>query len=409
MAESSKLPGFAELAAQTGWSTLEKPLQTTQKANNLYIGVPLERAFQENRVALDPDSVKTLVNNDHIVVIESGAGAKAHFSDREYANAGARVVYDTEQVFQANVILKVAPLSLEEAELLHDRQTLISPIHLPTVKLELIQALMRKRVTAFAFEYIKDESGTFPFVRSMSEIAGSSAILIASELLSDSTHGKGMLMGGISGIPPTKVLVLGAGVVGEFATRAALGLGALVKVFDNNIYKLLRLQNNIGTRLPTSTLNPEILAQELTTADVVIGAIHSELGRTPVVVNEEMVANMKAGSVIVDVSIDQGGCFETSELTNHKQPTFKKYDIIHYGVPNIASRVSKTASQAVSNIVTTTLIKASDYGGFENLIRYSPGARHGAYLYNGFLTNAHLSQSLGLKYTELDLLMTSNM
>ena len=268
---------------------------------------------------------------------------------------------------------------------------------------------MRQRVTAFAFEYIKDESGTFPFVRSMSEIAGSSAILIASELLSDSTHGKGMLMGGISGIPPTKVLVLGAGVVGEFATRAALGLGALVKVFDNNIYKLLRLHNNIGTRLPTSTLNPEILAQELTTADVVIGAIHSELGRTPVVVNEEMVANMKAGSVIVDVSIDQGGCFETSELTNHKQPTFKKYDIIHYGVPNIASRVSKTASQAVSNIVTTTLIKASDYGGFENLIRYSPGARHGAYLYNGFLTNAHLSQSLGLKYTELDLLMTSNM
>jgi alanine dehydrogenase len=409
MAEPTKPTGFASLAAKSGWATLEKPLELGQKTQGLYIGVPLERAFQENRVALDPNSVRTLVNNDHIVVIESGAGARAHFSDREYAHAGARVVYDSEQVFQANVILKVAPLSLAEAEMLHDRQVLISPIHLPTLKTELLQALMRKRVTAFAFEYIKDESGTFPFVRSMSEIAGSSAILIASELLSDSTHGKGMLMGGVSGIPPTKVIVLGAGVVGEFATRAALGLGALVKVFDNNIYKLLRLQNNIGTRLPTSTLNAEVLAQELTTADVVIGAIHSELGRTPIVVNEEMVANMKPGSVIVDVSIDQGGCFETSELTNHKQPTFRKYDVIHYGVPNIASRVSRTASQAVSNILSTTLLKASEFGGFENLIRYSAGARHGAYLYNGYLTNVHLAQSFGLKYTELDLLMTSQM
>jgi alanine dehydrogenase len=303
----------------------------------------------------------------------------------------------------------VAPMSLEEAGWLHDRQTLITPIHLPTLQPELLQALMRKRCTALAFEYIKDESGTFPFVRSMSEIAGSSAILIASELLSDDTHGKGMLLGGVSGIPPTKVLVLGAGVVGEFAARAALGLGALVKVFDNNIYKLLRLQNHIGTRLPTSTLNPEILAQELTTADVVVGAIHSELGRTPVVVTEEMVANMKAGSVIVDVSIDQGGCFETSELTNHKHPTFRKYDVIHYGVPNIASRVSKTASRAVANIVTTSLLKASEVGGFDHLIRHSAGARHGVYLYNGFLTNVHLAQSFGLKYTELDLLMTSSM
>lgn len=409
MGDSSKKPGFAELAAQTGWQTLEQPAKVARSSNHLFIGVPKERAFQENRVALDPDSVRTLVNNDHTVVIETGAGDRAHFPDRDYANAGARIVYEPEQVFEAQIILKVAPMSLEEAGWLHDRQTLITPIHLPTLQPELLQALMRKRCTALAFEYIKDESGTFPFVRSMSEIAGSSAILIASELLSDDTHGKGMLLGGVSGIPPTKVLVLGAGVVGEFAARAALGLGALVKVFDNNIYKLLRLQNHIGTRLPTSTLNPEILAQELTTADVVVGAIHSELGRTPVVVTEEMVANMKAGSVIVDVSIDQGGCFETSELTNHKHPTFRKYDVIHYGVPNIASRVSKTASRAVANIVTTSLLKASEVGGFDHLIRHSPGARHGVYLYNGFLTNVHLAQSFGLKYTELDLLMTSSM
>lgn len=409
MAEEQKKPGFAEVAAQAGWQTLEQAVPVSRSSNHLYIGVPKERAFQENRVALDPDSVRTLVNNNHTVVIESGAGNRAHFSDREYANAGARIAYEPEKVFEAQIILKVAPILLEEAAMLKDRQTLITPIHLPTLKLELVQALMRKRCTALAFEYIKDDSGTFPFVRSLSEMAGSSSVLIASELLSDDTHGKGMLLGSVSGIPPTKVLILGSGVVGEFAARAAIGLGALVKVFDNNLYKLLRLQNHVGMRMPTSTLNPDVLAQELTTADVVIGAIHSELGRTPIVVTEEMVANMKAGSVIVDVSIDQGGCFETSELTSHKEPTFRKYDVIHYCVPNIASRVSKTASQAVANILTTSLLKASEMGGFDHFIRYSSGARHGVYLYNGFLTNVHLAQSFGLKYTELDLLMTSSM
>ncbi|MFT7588554.1 MAG: alanine dehydrogenase [Limisphaerales bacterium] len=407
--EESKKPGFAELATQAGWQTLEKQAAVGYKSSHLYIGVPKEHSFEENRVALTPDSVRTLVNNDHTVVIEAGAGERAHFSDREYADAGARIVYETEKVFEADIIVKVAPLAQDDADLLHDRQTLISPIHLPTLKGDLLQTLMRKRATAIAFEFFKDENGTFPFVRSMSEIAGNSAILIASELLSDDTHGKGMLLGGITGIPPTKVLILGAGVVGEYAARAALGLGATVMVFDNNIYKLLRLQNNIGTRLYTSTINPEVLAAELCTADVAVGAIHSELGRTPVVVNEEMIANMKPGSVIVDISIDQGGCFETSELTTTTKPTFKKYDVIHYCVSNIASRVSNTASTAVSNIVTTSLFKAADSGGFENLIRHSAGARHGVYIYNGFLTNLHLSQSFGMKYTELDLLMASSM
>lgn len=407
--EESKKPGFAELAAQAGLQTLEMKAKVGHKASHLYIGIPKARSFEENRVALTPDSVRTLVNNDHTVVIEAGAGDRAHFTDRAYADAGARIVYDTEKVFEADIIVKVAPLMQEDADLMQDKQTLISPLHLPTLKGELLQTLMRKRVTAIAFEFFKDENGTFPFVRSMSEIAGNSSILIASELLSDDTHGKGMLLGGISGIPPTKVLILGAGVVGEYAARAALGLGATVMVFDNNIYKLLRLQNNIGTRLYTSTINPEILAAELRTADVAVGAIHSELGRAPVVVNEEMVANMKEGSVIIDISIDQGGCFETSELTTSTKPTFKKYDVIHYCVSNIASRVSNTASTAVSNIVTTSLMKAADFGGFGNLIRMSPGARHGVYIYNGFITNMHLSQSFSLKYTELDLLMTSNM
>jgi alanine dehydrogenase len=407
--EGSKKPGFAELAHKPGLETLEKPAKVHSRNRRLYIGIPKTEAFSENRVPLTPNAVRTLVSRDHQIVLESGAGNRSHFSDRDYAEAGARIVQDREKVFEADIILKMAPLNEKEADLLHDKQCLITPIHLPTLTGEFVEKLMKKRVNAIAFEYYKDENGTFPYVRSMSEIAGSSAILIASELLTDDTHGKGMLLGGVSGIPPTEVLILGAGVVGEYACRAALGLGASVKVFDNNMYKLLRLQNNVGRRVYTSTIIPEVLTEALKLADVAVGAIHSEHGRTPVVVNEEMVASMKPGSVIVDVSIDQGGCFETSHMTTHEQPTFKQYEVIHYCIPNITSRVSRTSSTAASNITSNMLIAASECGGLENWIFESPGAQHGVYMFQGYLTNEHVSQVFGLKYTQLDLLMTSRM
>jgi alanine dehydrogenase len=272
------------------------------------------------------------------------------------------------------------------------------------MKTKTIQKMMEKKVTAIAYEYLQDEWGVYPVVRSMSEIAGNSVILIASELLSTISGGAGILLGGVSGIPSTRVVVLGAGVVAETAVRAALGLGANVKVFDNSTYKLHRLQNNIGTRVYTSVLSPTVLSQELENADVVIGAIHSKKGRTPIVISESMVMKMKPNAVIIDVSIDQGGCFETSEMTNHDKPTFVKHDVIHYCVPNIASRVSRTASIAMSNILTNLLLQLIQVGGVKSLVKSSKGVRNGTYLFGGNVTNAHFSNMLGEKHIDLDLL-----
>lgn len=399
---------FAKVASSFGLATQEATLEVKPKKGKLFIGIPKENNFQENRVGLTPQSVTLLVNNGHKVVIESKAGERSNFFDADFSEAGAEIVYDPKSVFKADIIIKVAPVSDEEVELLQPGQTIISPIHILAMKEGYIGKLMNKRVTAIALEYIKDSANTFPIVRSMSEIAGSTSVLIAAELLSKSSNGKGLLLGGISGVPPSRVVILGAGMVGEYATRAALGLGAEVRIFDDSIYKLMRIQSDIGNRVYTSVINPEILQQELVLADVAIGAIHSESGRTPCIVNEQMVTKMKAGSVIVDVSIDQGGCFETSEITTHEKPTFKKYDVIHYCVPNIPSRVPRTASFAISSTLTQILMEASLKGGFDKLIMYSEGMRHGVYTHKGCLTNKYLSERFRLKYTDLDLLFAAN-
>ena len=343
------------------------------------------------------------------MVIEAGAGIGAGFKDIDFSESGAMISPDPKQVFEADIMLMVSPPSLENVALMKHAQTLISPIHLPTLKEEYIRQLMTKKVTALAFEYIRDESNNFPFVRAMSEIAGISVINIASQLMSNLDSGRGVLMGGITGVPPAKVIVLGAGVVGEHAAKAAMGLGASIKVFDNSLHKLIRLQNNIGHKIFTSVIDPMVLAHELKMADVVIGAIHSESGRAPVIVSEEMVENMKEGAVIIDVSVDQGGCFATSEVTSHQNPTFVKHGVVHYGVPNIASRVSRTASYAISNILTATILQGAHTGGIDMLIKNSAGARNGVYIYNGVLTNRHLGERFGIKHTELDLLITSSL
>jgi alanine dehydrogenase len=409
MNEFEKSISGSGYAAQFGFTPLEKPAVIGREDQKLFIGIPKEKNFQENRIPLTPDAVDVLVSNGHRILIETKAGDGAHFKDKDYSEAGAEIIYDPRKIFEADIILKVAPTSEEEIELLKMNQILISPIHLPTLSDTYIEKLLKKKVTALALEYIKDESGTFPFVRAMSEIAGSNAIQIAGELLSSAKNGQGLLLGGISGVPPANVVILGSGVVGEFASRAALGLGATVKIFDNNIYKLMRLQNNVNRRLFTSAFYPDVLQKELEDADVVVGAIHSESGRTPIIVTEEMVSLMKPGSVIIDVSIDQGGVFETSEVTSHQNPTFKKYDVIHYCVPNIASRVARTSSYAMSNILSLRLLKSSELGGLEKLFYYDHSSRHGVYIYKGCLTNRHLSERFNIKYTNIDLLFGSHM
>jgi alanine dehydrogenase len=395
------------ISTSFSYETLEETLDIKPKGVPLYIGIPKETAFQENRIALTPDAVGVLISNGHDVVIEHNAGEASHYRDKDYSEAGARIIYDKGEVLKAPILVKSCPVIEEDLPLLQLNQIIISPIHLSAMKAELLQKMMDKRITGISFENLKDDSGTYPIVRSMSEIAGSAVMLIAGQYLSSANHGKGVLLGGISGIPPTKVIILGAGIVGEFAARAALALGASVKVFDNSVYRLKRLQNNIGQRMWTSVIEPRILAKQIKTCEIAVGALSSQSGRTPVVVSDEMVSNMRPGSVIIDVSIDRGGCFETSRITTHEQPVFSKYGVIHYCVPNIPSGFARTASHAISNVLMPLLLEAGEEGGFENLVWHKIHLRSGIYLFKGALTNFHLSQRFDLKYTDLNLLIAS--
>ncbi len=395
------------ISTSFSYETLQETLDIKAKGMPLLIGIPKETAFQENRVALTPEAVGVLISNGHQVMLEHNAGEAAHFRDKDYSEAGAKIVYEKAEVYRAPILVKSAPVVDEDLPHLQMNQMIISPIHLSMLKAELLQKMMEKRITAISFENLKDDSDSYPIVRSMSEIAGSAVMLIAAQYLGSANHGKGVLLGGISGIPPTKVIIIGAGIVGEYATRAAVALGASVKVFDNSIYRLKRLQNAIGHRLWTSVIEPRILAKQLKTCEVAVGALYTQGPRTPVVVTEEMVSNMRTGSVVIDVSIDRGGCFETSEITTHESPIFLKYGVIHYCVPNIPSGFARTASQAISNVLMPLLLEAGDDGGFENLVWHKVHLRSGIYLFKGALTNFHLSQRFDLKYTDLNLLIAS--
>ena len=397
-----------EAMEQEVLSPKEKLDDYANNQSKLFLGIPVEERMQENRVALIPNGVAMLTASGHRVTIEKGAGKRSFYNDEDYSEAGAEVTSDRKEIFKASIILKVAPPTIEEIELMPGDQMLISPLHMPLVTEEYLQMLRKKKITAVAMEYLKDKNDSFPIVRTLSGIAGLSAVLTAAELLSVTSHGRGVLLGGIAGIPPAKVLILGAGVVGEFATKAALGLGASVRVFDNNIYKLMRLQNSVGTPLHTSVLNPKYLEYQLKSADVVIGAIHSKTGRAPMVVTEEMVMKMKQGSVIVDVSIDQGGCFETSEVCTHDHPTFIKHGVIHYCVPNIASKVPRTASSAISNIIAPLLLSTSEVQNIEEMLFANPGLRHGVYAFKGHITNEYLGKQFNMKYSDINLLLTSS-
>lgn len=389
------------------YETLEETLDIKPKGAELHIGIPKEHSFQENRVPLTPEAVSVLVANGHKVVIESKAGDGASYQDKDFSDAGAQIVDSKKEVYECHTIVKSAPVCEAEIELLKPHQFIISPIHVSAMKRGILEKMMEKKITALSFENLKDDSGHNPIVRSMSEIAGSAIMLIAGHYLSNSNNGKGVLVGGISGIPPTKVIIIGAGIVGEQAARTALAMGASVKIFDNSIYRLKRLQNNIGTRIYTSVIEPGILSKQLKTCDVAVGALAASGGRTPMVVTEEMVSRMRAGSVIVDVSIDHGGCFETSRITSQDDPVFKKYDVIHYCVPNIPSGFARTASQAISNVLMPLMLEMSEDGGLENMVWYKINIRSGIYLFKGALTNFHLSERFDLKFTDLNLLIAS--
>ncbi|TYB76242.1 alanine dehydrogenase [Bizionia myxarmorum] len=382
----------------------EETLEIYKKKGELFIGIPKETAFQEKRVCLTPDAVSALTSNGHRILMESGAGKGANFSDKDYSEAGAEITKDPAKVYACPMILKVEPPTLDQVKLINPQTILISALQLKTQNKKYFETLAAKRITALAFEFIRDEDGAYPAVRSLSEIAGTASVLIASELLSNVNGGNGLLFGNISGVPPIEVVILGAGTVGEFAARGAIGLGANVKVFDNSITKLRCIQTNLGRTIFTSTLQPKNLSKALKRCDVVIGAVRGK-NRAPVIVSESMVANMKAGSVIIDVSIDMGGCFETSEVTSHKTPTFIKHGVTHYCVPNIPARYSRSASISISNICTPYLLKIAEDGGLENSLRFDRGLKNGLYFYHGILTSKLVGEWFDLKHSDINLLI----
>ena len=396
-----------QIKSSFAFETQEEVLDIPHGSKPLLIGIPKEIAFQENRIGLTPDAVSVLVANGHDVMVESLAGSGSRYTDNDYSEAGARIVFEKEEVYKCPILVKTAPPVEADLPYLQMYQTIISPLHLSALKKGLMEQLMAKKITALSIENIKDENQNYPILRSMSEITGSAVMLIAGQYLSNFNSGKGVLLGGVSGVPPTKVVIIGADIIGEFAARNALALGASVKVFDNNVSRLQRLQNNLGQRVWTSVLEPKILAKQLKTCEVAVGALRNEFGRAPIVVTEEMVAAMRPGSIIIDVAIDRGGCFETSELTNHAHPIIIKHEVIHYGVPNIPSGFARTASQAISNVLMPLLIQIGDQGGLEEIIWQQVHLREGIYLYKGALTDFYISEKFQLKFTDLNLLIAS--
>lgn len=385
----------------------EEMLEVAPRKARFSIGVPKEISPEETRVALVPDGVGMLAGEGLRVLVEAGAGLTAHFTDHEYSEAGAQVVYSPREVFEADLILKVAPLSAGEIEFFRPRQTLISALQVAVQKEAYFRALMNRKVNALAYELIRDKSGSFPVVRAMSEIAGCTSVILAADYLASPEFGRGKMFGGFTGISPSEVVIIGAGTVGEYSARSALGLGAQVKVFDNSVYRLSRLQNNLGARIFTSVIHPRVLLESMKTADVVIGAVHSQGGKSPCMITREMIGQMKNGAVIIDVSIDQGGCFETSRPTTHSNPVFIERGITHYCVPNIASRVPHTASQALNNIIVPVVLNISSEGGVEHMIKKDWGVRQGVFLYNGISTNLAISKLFNLPFQDIELLMAA--
>ena len=385
----------------------EELLEVAPGKNKMIIGIPKELSIDENRVALVPDAVHLLVVNGHRVIVENEAGLAANFTDEKYAEAGAIIVSNSDEVYKADLVVKIAPPTEGEIEKLERQKTLFSSIFLPHRDKNYFQALMAKKIKAIAYEYIQDKTGAFPVIKSMSEIIGNTTVLIAAEYMSNTKYGKGEMLGGFPGIKPTEVIIIGAGTVAEYAARAATGLGALVRIFDDSVYKLRTIQNNLGKRVYTSTLQPTLLLKAMKEADVIISAKHFTGHIAPCLVTEEMVSHMKPGSVIVDVSIDQGGCFETSRVTTHHNPVYQAFGVTHYCVPNIASKVPHTASYSLSNFLTPLIMKISDYGGIDKMLKRDAPFCKGTYIYNGILTNKYIGNQFGLPSQDLELLMAA--
>jgi alanine dehydrogenase len=380
-------------------------LREIARQPRLSIGLPKENALVETRLALTPEGVAIVTEEGHSVYVQRGAGEPMSYSDLQYSEAGAYLVDDAAEVFGADIVLKIAPPTLEELNLMHDRSTLFSMLQLSNLSADCIRLMMKKKMNAIAYELIQDEQKTFPVVNSIAEIEGNTAIAVAAELMSNERGGKGLLLGGVAGITPTEVLILGAGITGSVAARTAMALGAQVKVFDHDISKLRKIQHYLGQQVFTSVIHPTVLIRSLATADAVIGNLRYINGSERFMVSEELVKTMKPGAIIIDMSVDQGGCFETSECRTLQHPVFEKHGVIHYCVPNISARVARTSSMALSNIFAPMLLKVACSGSVNSAITESVGFRHGAFIYSGVLVNRLIGNYYNIPSNDIGLLI----
>jgi alanine dehydrogenase len=393
--------------SNTAFLPKEEHLETTVKNRNISIGIPANNNSDEKRVAVTPESVNLLVETGNEVIVQKGAGLGANYSDKDYSENGALITDSPARVYGADVVIKVAPFSEDESEYLKGNQIVMSFLNVLKLTEETLGKLIRKKVTAIAFEKIKDEKGVLPVMESMSEICGITSVLLASDYLSNHHGGKGVMLGGITGVTPTEVVIIGANTAGEYAARAAIGLGSEVMIFDSSLHQLRRFQNLLGQRLQTSVFHPQVLKKALKSADVLIGAIELEDLKPWYYITEDMIRLMKKGSVIIDLSIDRGGCIETTECRALRDPVYEKHGVIHFSAWNLPSRVARTASISLSNIFIPILQNMADAGGMTQLLKNDTGLRNGAYLYNGILTNETLGQKFGILSKNLDLLLSA--
>ncbi len=371
------------------------------------IGIPKENLNEEKRAALAPAGVDSLTRAGHTVYIQSGAGEGSHFSDEDYIKTGAQIVYNAEEVFKrSELIAKVGPITDVEADLLQDDQILFTFLHLAVSKKTTVEKLLYKNVTAIGYELIEKNKG-LPVLHAMSEIAGQLSIQVAERYLeSYQIGGRGILLGGITGVAPAAVVILGAGVVGTTATRAALGRGAQVIVIDKDLDRLRRIENTFQKRVTTVVANPYTITRGVKFADVLIGGVLIKGEKAPHLVTEDMVKQMKKGAVIVDVSIDQGGCIDTSRITTISDPVFVLHDVIHYCVPNMPALVPRTASYGLNNASIDYIQKIAD-NGLSNALLGDAGLSKGVCTYNGYCSNEPIAEVFDLEYRKLHIFSTN--
>ena len=382
----------------------EEMLEVKKKGQKIKIGVPSDLSKVEYRVPLSPQAVDLLVSYGHEILIERDAGKSASYTNEDYQKAGATIAETKEETFQCDIILRIAPFDCDEIDALRGNQVIISNMQIQAHCNESIQKMMQKKVTTIAFEYLENEDGFLPFVHQMSQIAGVTSITIASEYLSNSRNGKGVLFGEVTGVTPAELVIIGTSTAAEYAARAALGLGIFVKVFDTSVYELSKLEEKLGRRIFTSVFYPKVLRKALISADAVIGA--TSFNTPPKFkVSEDLVKQMKEGSVIIDLNVSQGGCFETSKCTDFNNPTYTKHGVVHYCVPNTPAMVARTASISLSNILIPILLAIGDCGGVENYIKISKGFRKGVYIYHGILTNHDVGRMFNIPSKDIDLLL----